>query len=213
MSAFVALASPAAVSMRARHLLGRADMPGTAQRPNVVIVGGGFAGLEATQGARPRPGRGHAGRCPQPSLLPAAALSGRDRVLVAGRCRLADSRHPATAKQRPRDHGARHRHRRRGAPCAHKRDRSSLRLSAPRRRSDPLLFRSRRLGGIRARAQAHRRCDRDQAALPDRLRTRRGDRGRDRAAAPLDLRHCRRRPDRRGDGRRDCRSRAPDFAT
>ena len=33
------------------------------------------------------------------------------------------------------------------------------------------------------------RCDRDQAAVPARLRTRRGGRGRDRAGAPPDIRH------------------------
>src|ERR1700733_470429 len=49
MSAFVALASLAAVSIQAGHLLGRAEMPGTSQRPRVLIVGGGFAGLEASK--------------------------------------------------------------------------------------------------------------------------------------------------------------------
>ena len=44
------------------------------------------------------------------------------------------------SKERPGDHGAGHRHRRRGAPRAHQRDRSSLRLSAswPPERPTPI---------------------------------------------------------------------------
>ena len=58
-----------------------------------------------------------AGRCLQPPLLSAAALSGGDRGAVAGRHRLADPRHRADAEERPRDHGAgrRDRHSRRAA--------------------------------------------------------------------------------------------------
>ena len=56
------------------------------------------------------------------------------------------------------------------------------------------------------------RRDRDQAAVPARLRTRGGGRRCGRAGAPSHLRDCRRRRHRRGDGRRDRRSGAPHLA-
>ena len=64
----------------------------TQQRPQVIIVGAGFGGLEAAKALRRAPVDVTVRRPAEPSLLPAAALSGGDRGAVAGRHRLADPR-------------------------------------------------------------------------------------------------------------------------
>ena len=174
-----------------------------AQRPQVVIVGAGFAGLEASKALAKDRRRRDACRRVQSPLLSAAALSGRNRGAVSGRCRVADPRHSARPAECPCDHGARDRDRRASAPCAHDRDRPAVRLSGPRHRIDALLFRPRRLGAVRARAQTYRGCDRNQAAVPARVRACGSGRGRRGAGAAVDLRHHRRRRDRCGNGRRD----------
>ena len=100
----------------------------------------------------------------------------------------------------------------RGALRAHQRDRPTLRLSGAGHRCDPFLFRPRRLGAVRPRTQAHRRCDRDQAAVFARLRARGSGGGRNRAGTSAHFRHYRRRRHRRGNGRRDRGGGAANFA-
>ena len=56
----------------------------------VVIVGAGFGGLEAAHRLAGAPVEHHADRPPQPSSVPAAAVSGRDRVAGDLGDRLAD---------------------------------------------------------------------------------------------------------------------------
>ena len=155
--------------------------------------------------------RRHGDRPAQLSPVPAAALSGRDRKPVACRDRLSDPRHPAARAERQRDarQGVRHRH---GEPRgARRRPPHSLRHAGSRDRRAARLFRPRRVGGVRARAEDHRRCDLHPPPHPARLREGRERDRSGRARAAVELRHRRRRPDRRRDGGRDrgaCQPRA-----
>ena len=104
--------------------------------------------------ARRRAGRHHAGRSAQPSSVPAAALSGRDRLARDLRDRLAD---PASAA-RPRgghDPACRgdRRSTRRASGAARGRRRGRLRHAGARHRRPPRLFRPRRMGAVRAGAE------------------------------------------------------------
>ena len=68
-----------------------------ARLPQVIIIGGGFAGLDCRAAAPQRRLRRDDRRSSQPSRLPAAAVSGGDGRAVAGRHRVADPVDPAQA--------------------------------------------------------------------------------------------------------------------
>ena len=133
-------------------------MPGT--RPNVVVIGAGFGGIEAAKALRRAPvdvtvvdRQNH--HCFQPLLyqVATAALSPADiawpiRHILRGQ----DNATVLLAEVTGRRH-------RRPARSAHRRGAAALRLSRRRDRLDPFLFRPRRMGGVRAGPQAHRRCD------------------------------------------------------
>ena len=176
-------------------------------RPHIVIVGAGFGGLERRRRARRRRCRRHRHRPAQLPSLPAAALPGRHRRPVAGADRLADPRHPAPRGQRPGAAGQGERHRQ-GAP--HRRARGShassydyLVLATGARHSyfghdewesvAPGLKKIDDATGIRRRILTAF----ENAEAADEPR----------GAPPLaHLRRDRRRPDRRGDGRRHRRA-------
>ena len=75
-------------------------MAGTASRPHVVIIGGGFGGLTAARALQARPRRRHADRSQQSPHVSAAALSGRDGDTQPERHHRADSSRPAKPAQR-----------------------------------------------------------------------------------------------------------------
>ena len=65
---------------------------GSRERPHVVIIGGGFGGLDGARHARAGAGPHHAARPAQPPPVPAAALPGRDRGAEPERHRVSDPR-------------------------------------------------------------------------------------------------------------------------
>ena len=73
--------------------------------PHVVVVGGGFGGVAAAQGAEKRPGPRHTGRQDELSPLPAAALPGGDRHPRARHDHHADSLLVPWPEKRRRAHG------------------------------------------------------------------------------------------------------------
>ena len=114
--------------------------PATPHR--VVIVGAGFGGLEATLRTDGRAGQHHAARPPQPSSVPAAVVSGRDRVARDLGDRLAD---PLSVARSPGGHDlVRHGDRRRcgrKTRAARGRRRVALRHARSRHRRASRLFR------------------------------------------------------------------------
>jgi len=68
----------------------------------VVVVGGGFGGLQATLKVCRGPGRRHVGRSPQLPSLPAARLPGGDGCPLARRDLLPAARHLQETSQRAR---------------------------------------------------------------------------------------------------------------
>ena len=122
------------------------------------------------QGAAAGARRRHRGRPAEPSLLPAAALSGGDCGALAGRRGLADPPHPARPTQRDGAHGGGYRRRSGAKTAAHQFRRHGFRLSGDRDRRDALLFRPRRMGRCRTRPQANRGRDPHSPQHLDRLR-------------------------------------------
>ena len=92
------------------RLAARREAPKDESLPHVVVVGGGFGGIAAARGTRRRGMPSDARRPPQLSLVPAAALSGRDRRTVARRHRDADPQLVSTAAECPRPAGRGRRH-------------------------------------------------------------------------------------------------------
>ena len=176
------------------------------RRPRVVIIGAGFGGLSAAKRLAQAPVRCHRRRSAQLPPVPAAALPGRDRGPVAGRYRISDSRHSARAAERERDPGEgvgrrcrRQRSRRRRPPhsvrLSHRRDRAP---STPISAHDWSSY----APGLKTIDDATYLRRRILLAF-ERAET---ESGRRRAAAPPEFRRGRRRPDRRGDGRRHRRA-------
>ena len=175
--------------------------------PRVVIVGGGFGGLSAAKALAGQPfdvtlidRNNH--HLFQPLLYQVATAGA-----VAGRHRFADPRHPRQPAQHHGHAGRGVGRRYRAQGGDRRRPAGRLRLSGARDRRAARLFRSRRLGRVRAGSEDDRRRHLSAPPHPARLRARR-ERNRRRGAAPADdLRRDRRRPDRRRDGRRHRRAR------
>ncbi len=157
---------------------GRSASTSTRGQPHVgwTLEGGhcrrGFRRHRSREIAVPRARRGHRHRPAEPSLLPAAALPGRDRGALSGRRGLADPAYSPQAEERDRADGRSPRRRYRQAARANRFGEHPLRLSRARHRRRPFLFRPRRMGRGGARPQAHRGRDPHPAAHPDRLRAR-----------------------------------------
>ena len=176
----------------------------TDARPHVVIVGGGFGGLTAAQALANAPGPGDPGRPHESSHLPAAPLPGRHGRPVPGRDRAADPLASFATSATPRSSWSRSP--RIDADAAalapERRDIPRLGLSHRGLRRGDVVFRSRRLGARRARAQVHRGCHRDPPARALFLRAggARAQRGATRGASQL-RGHRRRAHRRRARGR------------
>ena len=177
--------------------------------PRVVIVGAGFGGLSAAKALAGKPFDvtvidQHNYHLFQPLLyqVATAGLSPADIASpIRGILQRAQNVNVMLGKVSGIDTGA--------ARGARRRPPHSLRHAGPRDRRAARLFRPRRLGGLRARAEDHRRRDLHPPPHPARLREGR-DRDRSgRARAAAELRHRRRRPDRGRDGGRDRRACEP----
>ena len=70
--------------------------------PHVIVIGGGFAGLDAARALKAEAGPGHAHRPAQPPRVSAAAVPGGDGGAVTRRHRVADSVDSAQTGERPR---------------------------------------------------------------------------------------------------------------
>ena len=137
---------------------------------------------------------GHADRPAEPSSVPAAALSGRDRGAFARRHRRADPQDAAQRTERRSDARRGDAHRSQGArPSRWAAAEHRLRHPGARDRGDARLFRPRRMGRRRAGPQDHRGCAPHPLAPAARLRAR-GDEPRSGRAEAAD--------DHRGDRRR-----------
>ena len=196
---------------RAASPMPPAAAPG-AGLPRVVIVGAGFGGLAAATALRRANVQltvidrrnyhlfqpllyqvATAGLSPADIAQPIRSILRRQRNtrVLLGRVTDVDlaAREVLIARARPEDRAPR-----------------AVRFPGRRHRRAPCLFRPRRVGAVRARAQEDRGRDRHPPAHPARVRAGRDRRGRGRAPAPAQLRDRRRRPDRGRDGGRDRRA-------
>ena len=159
--------------------------------------------------AAARPGARHPRRSPQPSRVPAAPLSGRQRGALARGHRVPDPVDPATSAQRRGAAGGGAVDRHLSQPAAAVGRHARVRLPDRRARVHARVFRPRRVAAHRTGAEDARGCAGDSAPRPDGLRAGRARAGPREAAIAADVRRRRRRPDRRGAGRSARRDRAP----
>ena len=180
----------------------------TGARPRVVVIGGGFGGLNAVRELADADADVTRGGPDEPPPVPAAALPGGRRDPAARADRAGAAQHRQEADERPRAARRGDEHRPREARGPHRGARRTdahpgLRHAGRRGRGDALLLRPRRVRRVRARYEDHR--GRPVPARPDPVgvRARRAVDGPGRAGRAADVRGDRGRADRCGDGRAD----------